>query len=351
MALQRGMFLAGSAALAAAVALPATPAPAQNLTDVTLLFPRLTPGADYSFPWAAEALGFFRAEGLRVTIQPTGGSPEVARLVAAGQGDIGLAGAEATIVAASKGLPIRDVFTIQQKMIYSVGAPESSAIRAAADFKGKRVGVQSLAASPVFVARAIFREAGLDPDRDITFVPIGVGGQAVAAVKSGQVDGVAFHDTQFVIFRANGVPFRLMPAPNFKPYFTVGLVVKSDAIAQRAPMIAGFTRAIAKALVYSFANPAASIKAMAQIVPDANKDPAESMAELKERLTFEGLPAEAKGQWGWNTPARYQKFADFLQSVGVIDQKIDGAAIFDPRFLQRANAFDVAAIERMARSA
>jgi NitT/TauT family transport system substrate-binding protein len=351
MALQRSSFLAGSAAAFAAAALPRTPAVAQSLTDVTVLFPRLAPGSDYSFLWAADALGFFRAEGLRVAVQPTGGSPEAVRLVAAGQGDIALAGAEATIAAAAKGLPVRDVFTIQQKMIYSVGSLESGSMRSAADFKGKRVGVQSLTASPVFVARAIFREAGLNPDRDVTFVPIGVGGQAVVAVKSGQVDGVAFHDTQFVVFRDNGVPFRLLPAPGFKPYFTAGLVVKTDAVPQRGPVIAGFCRAIAKALVYSFANPAASIKQMTQLVPETNKDPIEALAVLKERLTFEGLPAEAKGAWGWNSPSRYQKFADFLQSVGVIDQKIDAAVIFDPRFLQRANAFDVAAIERMARSA
>jgi NitT/TauT family transport system substrate-binding protein len=347
--MQRSAFLAGSAALAAA-ALPRGPVSAQALTEITCLFPRLTPGADYSFLWAADALGFFRAEGLKVTVQPTGGSPEVARLVAAGQGDIGIAGSEATIISAAKGLPVHDVFCIQQKMIYSVGIPESSPLRTAAELKGKRVGVQSLAASPVFVARAIFREAGLNPDTDITFVPIGVGGQAVAAVKSGQVDAVSFHDTQFVTFRTNGVPFRLLPAPDFKAFFTSGIVVKTDAMTARAPMIAGFSRAIAKGLVYSFANPPASIKAMVQVVPETAKDP-DGLAELKERLTFETLPPEAKGQWGWNSAGRWQKFADFLASVAIIDQKVDASKMFDGRFLARANAFDVAAIDRMARSA
>ncbi len=348
--MQRRSFLAGSTGLAAATMVPHVPAAAQSLTDITVLFPRLTPGADYSFLWAADALGFFRSEGLKVAIQPTGGSPEVARLVAAGQGDIGIAGAEATIISVAKGLPVRDVFCIQQKMIYSVGVPESGSLRSAADLKGKRIGVQSLAASPVFVARAILREAHLDPERDVTLVPIGVGAQAVAAVKSGQVDAVGFHDTQFVVFRANGVPFRTLAAPEFKPYFTSGIVVKSDAVSRRASMIAGFSRAIAKGLVYSFANPSASIKAMAQTVPETKKDP-EALSELKERLTFEVLPPEAKGQWGWNNASRWQRFADFLQSVGTVDQKVDAASIFDGRYLARANAFDVGAIQRSARSA
>lgn len=344
-------FIAGALGAAAALALPASVRAQNPLTDVTVLFPRLAPGADYSFLWAADALGYFRDEGLKVSVQPTGGSPDVARLIAAGQGDIGIAGAEATIVAASKGLPIRDVFCIQQRMIYSVGVPLGGALRTAADLKGKRIGVQSLSASPVFVAKALLREAGLNPDRDATFIPIGVGGQAVAAVKSGQVDAVAFHDTQFVIFRDSGVPYKLLDMPKFRRFFTAGLIVKADAVGPRAGMIAGFSRAIAKGLAYSTAGPEASIKAMSQVLPDTNKNPVQALAILKERLTFETLPADARGMWGWNTRRRYAQFADFLYSEGVMDTKIDGSVLFDGQFLKRANAFDGSAIARAAKSA
>jgi NitT/TauT family transport system substrate-binding protein len=322
-----------------------------KLTDVTVLFARLAPGPDYSFLWAAQALGYFRQEGLNVTIQPTAGSPEVTRLVAAGQGDIGLPGAEATIMGVSKGLPLKDVFCIQQRMIYSVGAPEKSAIKTIADLKGKRIGVQSLTASPVFVAKALLRKAGLDPDRDVTFIPIGVGARAVAAVTSGQVDATSFHDTQFVLFRAAGVPFRLFPEPSFSRYFTAGVAVKSETVTKRPEVVIGFTRAIAKALVYSFANPAASIEVMDKLLGRKEKSPEVALALLKDRLTYEQLPAEAHGQWGWNTPERYAEFASFLQKVGMIGRPVDGSKIFDGRFLKAANAFDAAAISHSATSA
>src|SRR5665213_982951 len=348
---RRRDFVAASLGFAAAIALP-LPIRAQSpLTEVTLLFPRLAPGSDYSFLWAADALGYFREEGLKVNVQPTGGSPEVARLVAAGQGDIGIAGAEAIIVGAGKGLPIRDVFCIQQRMIYSVGVPQGGALRSPADLKDKRIGVQSLSASPVFVAKALLREAGLNPERDATFLPIGVGGQAIAAVKSGQVDAVAYHDKQFVLFRDAGVPYKLLDMPKFRRFFTAGLVVKADAVGPRARMIAGFARAIAKGLAYSTAGPEASIKAMTQLVPDANKNPAQALEILKERLTFEKLPPEAHGMWGWNTRDRYAQFADFLYAAGVLEVKVDGANLFDGQFLKRANAFDGAAIARAAKSA
>ncbi len=348
---RRHDFIAASLGLAAAITFPAPIRAQSSLTEITVLFPRLAPGPDYSFLWAAKALGYFRAEGLKVNVQPTGGSSAVARLIAAGQGDIGIAGAEAIIVGAGKGLPIRDVFCIHQRMIYSVGVPLGGALHSAADLKGKRIGVQSLSASPVFVAKALMREAGLNPDQDATFLPIGVGGQAVAAVKSGQVDAVAYHDTQFVLFRDAGVPYKLLDMPKFRRFFTGGLMVKADAIGPRAGMIAGFSRAIAKGLAYSTAGPEASIKAMTQLVPDTNKNPAQALAILKERLTFETLPPEAHGMWGWNTPERYAQFANFLLAAGVLDVKVDGAHLFDGQFLKRANAFDTAAITRAAKSA
>ena len=344
-------FLVGSAALGLLAQPGVSRAAPAKLSDVTVLFARLAPGPDYSFLWAAKALGYFEQEGLNVQIQPTAGSPEVTRLVAAGQGDIGLPGAEATIMGVSKGLPLKDVFCMQQRMIYSVGAPEKSSIKTIGDLKGKRIGVQSLTASPLFVAKVLLRKAGLDPDRDVNFLPIGVGAQAVAAVKSGQVDATAFHDTQFVLFRAAGVPFRLFAEPSFSRYFTAGVAVRSDTVTKRPEIVVGFTRAIAKALVYSFANPAASIREMDKVLGRSEKDPQLALEQLQDRLKYEQLPPEAHGEWGWNTPARYAEFANFLSEAGMIKHKIDGSKIFDGRFLKEANAFDAAEISRAAKSA
>jgi len=348
----RRHVLAGAASLAAlAAASGPARAAGEGLTKVTVLFPRLAPGSDFSFLWAAKALGYFAQEGLDIVVQPTGGSPEVARLLAAGQGDVGLPGAEATIIAVAKGLPVKDVFCVQQRMIYNVGVPEDSSIRTIADLKGKRIGVQSLTASPVFVAKALLKKAGLDPDHDVSFLPIGVGAQAVAAVKAQQVDAVSFHDTQFLLFKFAGVPFRQFETPDFDRYFTAGIAVNANTVNERPKMIVGFGRAIAKGLAYSFANPQASITAMYEVLGKSRNDPAQDLAILQQRLSFEKPPPEAHGQWGWNTAERYGEFADFLQSVGVVNKKVAGADVFDGRFLDEMNAFDVKAIERSAAQA
>lgn len=350
-ATRRG-FLAGATALAASAGWP-RPARAatKDLTKVTVLFARLAPGADYSFLWAAQSLGYYAEEGLDVVIQPTAGSPEVARLLAAGQGDIGLPGAEATVVSVSKGLPVKDVFCLQQKLIYSVGVPESSDIKDPAGLKGKRIGVQSLTASPLYIAKALMKKAGLNPDSDATFLPIGVGAQAVAAVKAGQVDAVAFHDTQFLLFKFAGVPFRHFKTPDFDRFFTAGIAVKADTITQRPKMIVGFGRAVAKAMAYSFANPQASIVAMNKVLGKSTASPEVALALLKARLANEELPPEANGQWGWNTVERYDAFAKFLLDVGIAQKRVAGADVFDGRFLKDINAFDVKAIEQSARQA
>jgi NitT/TauT family transport system substrate-binding protein len=187
----------------------------------------------------------------------------------------------------------------------------------------------------------LIRKAGLDPLNDVTFLPIGVGAQAVAAVKGGQVDAVAFHDTQFLLFSAAGVPFRQFPTPDFDRFFTAGVAVKSQTISERPEMIVGFSRAVAKAIVHAFANPVAFGKTSA--------NPNTALALLKARLENHVLPPEAKGQWGWNTIERYDAYADFLLDVGILQKKVNGADVFDGRFLADINKFDAKAIEQSAK--
>lgn len=68
------------------------------------------------------------------------------------------------------------------------------------DLRGARVGVTARGAAVEHVTRAMVRDAGLNPDRDLTYVGVGVGQQAIAAFKAKQVDVLAaFEPLQTVL--------------------------------------------------------------------------------------------------------------------------------------------------------
>jgi len=353
MSLSRRRFVQTSLGAGAALGWSrASLAQASKPQAITCLFPFQTFGTDWSFFFAAQALGYFKEEGLDVTAQPTKGSPEVGRLLAAGQGDIGFAGAEAIIMNVSKGLPVRDVFTVQQGVVYRVGVPEGSPIKTVADLKGKRIGSQSLTGSTVFLAKALVKQAGLDPERDVTFIPIGLGAQAMAALRAKEVDAATFGDTTFVEFAQNGMPFSFFPLESFSDHFGVGIVTPAAAVTERGDTITRFSRAVAKGIVYSFANPEATVRQMQKVVPGvAAKDFEGGVARLKVRQEAIKLPAAAGGQWGWNTPERYNAFADFLLGVGFIERPVKSEEVMDRRYIKAINAFDPEPVIRAAKSA
>jgi len=71
---------------------------------------------------------------------------------------------------------------------------KESPIRKDVDLKGKAIGVGSLASSAVGYMKALVAEAGLDPNKDVTFLPVGMGAQAAMALKMGKVDLISLVD-------------------------------------------------------------------------------------------------------------------------------------------------------------
>lgn len=58
------------------------------------------------------------------------------------------------------------------------------------DLKGKKIGVPAIGSDGHNFARRFFRDAGMNPETDATFLAVGLGPDAVAAFKAGQLDAV-----------------------------------------------------------------------------------------------------------------------------------------------------------------
>src|SRR5205814_3991073 len=127
----------------------------------------------------------------KLDIQPTGGSVDSVRLTAVGQGDLSVAGCDGMVIARTQGQNMRCGFVHAQKQIYGVGVLNDSPIRAVTDLKGKTLGVQGLGSGSVPYTKGLVKEAGLNPDADITFVEVGVGAAMVNALQTRRIDASA----------------------------------------------------------------------------------------------------------------------------------------------------------------
>jgi NitT/TauT family transport system substrate-binding protein len=91
-----------------------------------------------------------------------------------------------TLNAAVRGLPVKLVMVYNDRPLFSLmSRPE---IRSVKEMKGKVLGVASLTSGESFLSRRLLKEAGVDPEKEITLRTIGNTPDRLVALKTGVVD-------------------------------------------------------------------------------------------------------------------------------------------------------------------
>ena len=126
--------------------------------------------------------GFFAEEGIEIEIQNiTGGSSIIVEVVASGQVDMGVCAPSSTILAIEKGVPIKLVGGFEYQFIDKQGkswdggilvCEDSDRIKKLEDLKGKKVAVNDYGSLYNYYLRYQLRKRGIDPDKDLTIIPI-----------------------------------------------------------------------------------------------------------------------------------------------------------------------------------
>src|ERR1700744_1157393 len=187
---------------------------ASALEKVRLLIPVRNIDEAFSPFVVAKEKGYFTAEGYDVTLVAVGGSNEAAIQVSAGNGEIGAASPGEALVGIQSGkLDVRYFYDLYYSNIWSISVLPDSPIKALADLKGKKLGVQSMGSAGTTFGRAFVQAAGLQPDKDVSFMPIGVGAQAVTSVRQKLVDGAVYWDAALDKFKFSGLDLRELPVP------------------------------------------------------------------------------------------------------------------------------------------
>lgn len=153
----------------------------------------------------AEQLGYFKAEGLDVTIVDFAGGAKALQAVVGGSADVVSGAFEHTLSMQSKGQPMR-AFVLQglaPQIVLGVNPKTMPGFKSVADLKGKKIGVTAPGSSTNVLANYVLAKAGLKPS-DVSFVGVGAGSGAVAAMRSGQIDAISNLDPVISLLQRSG---------------------------------------------------------------------------------------------------------------------------------------------------
>jgi NitT/TauT family transport system substrate-binding protein len=141
----------------------------------------------------AEQLGYFKDEGLNVTISDFKGGSAALRAVVGGSADVVSGAYEHTINLQSKKQYFQ-AFALQGRLpqiVLGVATSKLANFHSYKDLKGMKIGVTAPGSSTHNLVKQLLTKAGLDPDTSVSIVGVGTGATAVAAIKSGEIDAIS----------------------------------------------------------------------------------------------------------------------------------------------------------------
>jgi NitT/TauT family transport system substrate-binding protein len=307
-------LVAAAPALAACTGGRADPPPRQPPAKVTFLTGAgLNPLG--SFPFTAQAKGYFAEVSLEVEVQP-GSAADNHQLLASGQADFAHVDGAAAYIRYTQGgdTGFRIVAAVQQRTINSLVALASSGIERPTDLEGRTIGVVR-GSVPEIVFPAYAELAGIDAS-SVRFEYSDFPG-LIGLLVGRQVDAAGlFVPTAPGVEAAAGEPVTVLPYDEFITGLYGTVIVASADLVERDPdLVRRFTGALMRGLEYTVDNPEEAGRILHEAAP-AN-DPAASAAQIALMQPYV-LPSDPSAPVGVMDSGRVAQGIALLQSLGLV---------------------------------
>lgn len=153
----------------------------------------------------SEQLGYFKSEGLNVEISDFAGGAKALQALVGGSADVVSGAYEHTIYMQSKNQPIQEFVLMGRAPQISVGVSTKTVpnYKSVADLKGRKIGVSAPGSSTNMVANLILAKHGMRGN-EVSYVGVGTGSGAIAAVRTGQIDAISNTDPIMTMLEQKG---------------------------------------------------------------------------------------------------------------------------------------------------
>jgi NitT/TauT family transport system substrate-binding protein len=325
--MQPNVFLRATATVmlvaSTVLVIPAT-ANAQSVADVS--FGILTPTAAEWPVYLADTQGFFKDEGIALTVVAGGSPPNVINQVATGAVDLADNGCDSEIAAISRGLPIKILSSMFNVNPYSLVVLPS--IKTWADLKGKSVmlGTKQDVTAIALSSMAAAQHLKLD---DFSIIIGGNSSARYAALSSGNVQGAMLSQPFDLLAESKGDVILGTASDSIKDWAFTCVVANNGWAAKNRQLAVKFLRAMRRGIAYGYAHKDGAIAAL---VGQTHIDPA--IAARAWDIDF--------GKWKAFdpnlrlSPSAIQNVGRAQVGFGIIPTMPALADIYDPSFAAEA---------------
>ena len=340
-----------------ALALAAPLASAQSTPPPTKKFRVLLPfrvGITFFPISVAHELGYLKDEGFDLDLQVANGSSAVVQQLAAGNAQFGVILAPNTLLGFAEGVNYKAFYDFLTKNTFDVKVLPESPIKKLADLKGRNIGTIDLTRGDLPLLRAQLQRAGLNPQRDVTFVALGPTMSLHAqALKEGKVQALNLSWNNTVSVEAAGGKLRCITCDSQDLELASETTVATDAVyRQDRRYVVGLGRAMAKATLFAETNPDAAIAIMKKVAPQEHTDPAYTKVFFNAALDI--MKPRKPGKYGLSDPGGWERLQEFMsiptEGATGMTKKVDVRQLVTNELVDEMNNFDAEAVRRQAKA-
>jgi putative hydroxymethylpyrimidine transport system substrate-binding protein len=284
----------------------------QRLTLMLDWFPNI----DHLPIYVARQQGFFSEEGIEIDLISPSETSDALKLAATGKVDIAVSYEPQTIIAADRGLDVIVFGRLIEHPLTTLLFLKGKGIETPKDLEGKKIGYTVPGLMDVLLA-AFAQLNGIEK-----YTAVNVGFAIVQSLTSGQVDAVMgpfkTYETVVMAHRGYQVGYFELEKWGLPDYDELIFLTSKKTMAKNQKAMAAFARVIDRAIVFTRGNPQAALEDYFKGVPEADRRTETDAFQLT-------LPYYAASQE--LDPQRWQQFADFALQYGLIEKKVDAAAL------------------------
>jgi ABC-type nitrate/sulfonate/bicarbonate transport system substrate-binding protein len=210
--------------------------------------------------YVAQAQNLFKKHNVDVEVITSRGGGEAMKAYISGDVQIVGTGFPEVGLMRAKNVDVELFFAQTSRVPFGMIARKDQNIKSVADLKGKTIAVTSPGSLTSNLARYFVQQAGLDPDKDVSLVSVGGGGEILGALKSGKADAAMLFEPFVTIGIQQGFATMLVDVPEKLDAFSSSPLSTSKAFIAKGKDAQGVFDALVEALVYIHSNPSGTLE-------------------------------------------------------------------------------------------
>src|SRR6266540_7474105 len=232
--------------------------------------------------------GIYRKHGFDVENIQVGSSATVVQSLIAGEVSFAHVGAVPVVAAVASGIDLKIVAVFINRFNYvMVTLPD---LQKPQDLKGKTLAISRLGSGDEFATREALRRWGLDPDKDVRLLQVGLTMARLAALQGRHVQASLLSPPQIVEVQRMGLNVMADLTDLDVEYAHYTLVTKGSLIVENRPFVDRFMRAYVDGIKFYRSHPDATILYLRKFSKQSDAELRVVYENLRKRIREEPVP-------------------------------------------------------------